>query len=149
MKTTKQRALDELVRVASNNRRIGDLPLMGIVEVVNALDSAGLLAGPRDASYADACAASAVLSDEGFGGPTLESQVRELVAAWSGERDDARELSEAVEPVDPDAPIPYTVVTPPPEEPPFIGVPCAACQQPRDRNDECTDPSCSAHSIPF
>lgn len=153
MKSTKQLALDELVRVASNNRRIGDLPLMGLVEVVNALDAAGLLgSGHNDRSYADACAASAVLSDEGFGGPTLESQVRKLVVAWSDERDAARELRAAAEPIDPDIPIPYTVTTPPPDapvDPPFIGVPCVVCKQPRDRNDECTNPSCSVYVLPF
>lgn len=242
MKTTKQRALDELVRVASNNRRIGDLPLMGLVEAVNALDAAGLLNGPfrkdrasvaaeealrngieealkndddvdslanairrvldeidtTDAALEmcelvhSAEAAIAALSDEGFPGRNIEAQVRSLISAWSEERAAARNLRatdnagtpssplrtrvelalkhidsdddlrlhlakvldirDDSEPIDPDTPIPYTVVTPQPDapaKPPFIGVPCVVCKQPRDQNDECTNPSCSVYVLPF
>lgn len=205
MKTPKQTAIDELLRVAKNNRRIGDAPVMTLVEVVNALDAAGLLALPDggisvregDTSpamrerLADARATASLLGGEGFAGIRLETQVRSLIVAWSEERQASAAAKEALRaigsvyaedlegdealalagqmsriadivgaalagaplpPIDPDAPIPYTLSEPPPnaESEVASGEPCPKCGQPLLANSECLNfPSCPSAVLPF
>jgi hypothetical protein len=92
--TPKQRAL---VALADSKDRpfLSNAPLMAIVEAVQVLDEAGLLgcgAGAMRELADDARRAKSALGGAGFPGLTLEAQVRALVVAWSGERDEARRL---------------------------------------------------------
>lgn len=166
MKTIRQAAIDALMLAARNSRRIGDAPVMTLIEVVNALDAAGLLALP-DSSIsvrggdtspvmrellADAMATASLLGSEGFTGIRLETQVRSLIAAWSEEREKVRRLRAAAQPLDPDAPIPYTVSEPPSNAEPEVagGEPCPKCGEPLLANGECLDfPSCPSAVLPF
>ena len=205
MKSPKQIAIDELLRVAKNNRRIGDAPVMTLIEVVAALDAAGLLALPGsgisvrggDTSpvmrerLADARATASLLGSEGFTGIRLETQVRSLIAAWSEGRqvsaaakealhaigavyaedlegDEAEALADQMSrisdivgaalagaplpPLDPDAPIPYTLSEPPPNAAPEAagGEPRPKCGEPLLANGECLNfPSCPSAALPF